>query len=179
VTPAVSELPPKKPKKTATAPAAPEASPTKPKKTVSFGNVQVQEYSVTLGDHPSCKLYPISLDWAHTAPKEYDLDAREKAKAMKKAREAKALKAKEDGNGGYGENKKKKRRVGKGRHWLATERHVRIAKVAGISPKEVRTLEAERRRAIHEAAHGPDLMNRVAAPAKASRGKSLRGYHEV
>jgi hypothetical protein len=166
------------PKKQKIAAAALEISSKKTKKTVSFGHVQVQEYSVTVGDHPECHGgYPICLDWAHAEPKEYDLDAREKAKAIKAAKEAKAAKAKEEEDGGYGETKKK-RRPGKGRRLHTKERHVRIAKVAGISQKEVRKLEVERRRQNHEATHGPDLL-RLAAPAKASKGKSLGGYHEV
>jgi hypothetical protein len=165
----------------AAAAVAPETPRKQKKKTVSFGNVvQLQEYSVTVGDHPKCKgSYPICLDWAHTEPKEYDLDAREKAKAIKAAREAKAAKAKEDKeDGGYGETKTKQRRVGKGRHLQAKERHLRIAKVTGTSQKEVRTLEVERLRQIHEAKHGPDL-SRIAAAARFSKGKSLRGYREV
>jgi hypothetical protein len=66
------------PRKTKTATAAPEVPPKK-KKTVSFGNVQGQEYSLTLGDHSLCEKYPIRLDWAHTEAVEYDLDARDKA----------------------------------------------------------------------------------------------------
>jgi hypothetical protein len=122
--------------------------------------------------------YPICLDWAHAEPKEYDLDAREKAKAIKAARGAREAKAKEDKDGGYGETKKKKRRVGKGRHMKAKERHLRIAKVTGISSKEVRKLEVERQRQIHKAAHGPGLSC-IAATARFSKGKSLRGYREA
>jgi hypothetical protein len=52
------------------------------KKAVSFGSVQVQEYSVTIGDHPlgGEEGFPISLDWAHTAPTEYTLDRYEMTK---------------------------------------------------------------------------------------------------
>jgi hypothetical protein len=49
----------------------------RPQRHVTFGNVQVQEYSVTVGDHPKCDKkggYPMSLDWAHTEVTEYDLD---------------------------------------------------------------------------------------------------------
>jgi hypothetical protein len=49
----------------------------RPQRNVTFGNVQVQEYSVTVGDHPKCDKkggYPLSLDWAHTEVTEYDLD---------------------------------------------------------------------------------------------------------
>jgi hypothetical protein len=52
------------------------------KKAVSFGNVQVQEYSVTIGDHPlgGEEGFPISLDWAHAEPTEYSLDRYERTK---------------------------------------------------------------------------------------------------
>jgi hypothetical protein len=50
----------------------------RPRCHVTFGNVQVQEYSLTLGDHPCADAtggYPISLDWAHAeAEEEYSLD---------------------------------------------------------------------------------------------------------
>jgi hypothetical protein len=56
-------------------------APERPRKMVSFGNVQVQEYSVTLGDHPCCEGgYPLSLDWAHTDVVEYSLDWYEETK---------------------------------------------------------------------------------------------------
>jgi hypothetical protein len=127
--------------------------------------------------------------------KEYDLDAREKAEAaLKAAREATAATAEEEeeeeeeeADVGYGEKheheqqQQQHRRVGTGRHLGATERHLRIAKVTGISPpKEVRKLDVERLRPIHEGrAHGPDLF-RLAATAKASsKGTSLRGYRDV
>jgi hypothetical protein len=176
-----------KTKKTTTVPAAVVAataapSPaaakkrSRPKKTVSFGIVQVQEYSVILGDHPKCKGgYPMSLDWAHTEPKEYDLDACEQAKAAK-AKSAAAREAKADG--AYADTKKKSRRPGKGQRLRTKDRHLRIAKVTGIPPKEVRKLEVERQRKVHEAEHGVDLKH-AAATAKKSKGKSLGGYHEV
>jgi hypothetical protein len=190
VAPAAPSAPEKrrllKKKKTKTAPAAVVAaaaapSPaaakkrSRPKKTVSFGVVQVQEYSVILGDHPKCKGgYPMSLDWAHTEPKEYDLDACEQAKAAK----AKAAAAREEKADGAYTDKKKSRRPGKGRRLRTKDRHLRIAKVTGIPPKEVRKLEVERQRKVHEAEHGVDLKH-VGATAKKSKGKSLGGYHEV
>jgi hypothetical protein len=48
-----------------------------PRRRVTFGNVQVREYSATLGDHPCADEtggYPISLDWAHAEAEEYSLD---------------------------------------------------------------------------------------------------------
>jgi hypothetical protein len=58
-------------------------APERPRKTVSFGNVQVQEHSVTLGDNPCADEtggYPLSLDWAHTEVVEYSLDWYEETK---------------------------------------------------------------------------------------------------
>jgi hypothetical protein len=49
-------------------------------RSVRFGNVQVQEYSVTLGDHPLCDNYPLTLDWQHTEAIEYELDWYEETK---------------------------------------------------------------------------------------------------
>jgi hypothetical protein len=49
-------------------------------RSVRFGNVQVQEYSVTLGDHTLCDNYPLTLDWQHTEAIEYELDWYEETK---------------------------------------------------------------------------------------------------
>jgi hypothetical protein len=91
-------------------------SPLPKKKTVSFGNVQVQQYSATLGDHPCCEHgYPISLDWAHTEPKEYDLDWYDETRSTGECAE------------------------------LSVEQRVeRIAKVAGISLEDVQKQERTR-----------------------------------
>jgi hypothetical protein len=43
------------------------ASSSKSFKCVSFApSVQVREYAVVVGDHPSCQDLPLSLDWKHT-----------------------------------------------------------------------------------------------------------------
>ena len=36
------------------------------KSKVQFSTVQVRDYDVTLGDHPYCDMYPLSLDWKYT-----------------------------------------------------------------------------------------------------------------
>lgn len=42
---------------------------------VKFGSTRVQEYAITVGDHPICKRgLALSLDWAHTKEKVYDID---------------------------------------------------------------------------------------------------------
>jgi hypothetical protein len=92
---------------------------TLPRKRVSFGAVQVQEYGVILGDSPSCKGgYPLSLDWAHTEPKEHSLDALEQAKASSPPRR------------GMGPN----------------DRMLRIAAVSGIAPADLQKQERKRSR---------------------------------
>eukprot|EP00535_Pseudo-nitzschia_heimii_P003187 CAMPEP_0197174518 /NCGR_PEP_ID=MMETSP1423-20130617/1006_1 /TAXON_ID=476441 /ORGANISM="Pseudo-nitzschia heimii, Strain UNC1101" /LENGTH=259 /DNA_ID=CAMNT_0042623459 /DNA_START=104 /DNA_END=883 /DNA_ORIENTATION=+ len=42
---------------------------------VRFGSVRVQEYAITVGDHPICKDgLALSLDWAHSEEKVYDIN---------------------------------------------------------------------------------------------------------
>ena len=42
---------------------------------VKFSSVRVQEYAITVGDHPICKDgLALSLDWAHSEEKVYDID---------------------------------------------------------------------------------------------------------
>lgn len=36
------------------------------KSKVQFSTVQVRDYDITLGDHPYCDMYPLSLDWTYT-----------------------------------------------------------------------------------------------------------------
>jgi hypothetical protein len=36
------------------------------KSKVQFSTVQVRDYDITLGDHPYCDMYPLSLDWKYT-----------------------------------------------------------------------------------------------------------------
>jgi hypothetical protein len=97
------------------------------KKTVSFGTVQVQEYSLTLGDLSLCNRYPLSLDWAHAEPKEYDLDALEAAKKAKGAAKDFYIGSKSD-------------------------RLERISAVTGIRPETVQKAEHMRRKRV-EAEH--------------------------
>lgn len=44
-----------------------EGRPASPRRTVSFKNVEVREYSITVGDHPLCyDGLPLTLDWEHS-----------------------------------------------------------------------------------------------------------------
>jgi hypothetical protein len=61
----------------------PPLSRRRPRRHVTFGNVQVQQYNLTLGDHPCADEtggYAISLDWAHAEVEEYSLDWYEETK---------------------------------------------------------------------------------------------------
>jgi hypothetical protein len=63
--------------------AVPPPSRRRPRRHVTFGNVQVQQYNLTLGDHPCADEtggYAISLDWAHAEVEEYSLDWYEETK---------------------------------------------------------------------------------------------------
>ena len=47
------------------------------KRRVSFANtVQVRSYNVVQGDHPSCKLLPLSLDWDYSASSRNIIESR-------------------------------------------------------------------------------------------------------
>jgi hypothetical protein len=118
----------------ATAPERPASAPERPhkkaatatavderprKKSVSFGTVQVQEYSLIVGDHPCSEEiggFPLSLDWAHTQAKEYSVDALERAKASSSPRP----------------------------DMTPTDRMLRIAAVTGVAPVDVQKQERTR-----------------------------------
>ena len=54
-----------------------------PRGHVRFHSVELKEYAVTLGDHPMCKVLPLTLDWSHSTPVEFtinDYEASRKAK---------------------------------------------------------------------------------------------------
>jgi hypothetical protein len=85
-------------------------------KRVSFGVVQVQEYELTLGDHPFSSSYPLSLDWPHTAEKEYDLDLFERVRqtAMRNSSRSRPCK-----------------------HLTPNQRRSRLSTVSGINPTDL------------------------------------------
>lgn len=46
---------------------------------VRFHSVELQEYAVTVGDHPLCKGYfPLTLDWSHARPVEFRINEYER-----------------------------------------------------------------------------------------------------
>jgi hypothetical protein len=42
---------------------------------VTFGHVQIREYSLTVGDHPKARAYPVALDWKYIEHDTYDVDS--------------------------------------------------------------------------------------------------------
>lgn len=56
-------------------------------KRVGFANVQVREYSVTIGDHPCCTMgCPLSLDWDYAAESVTPLDRYEAQRPQRRSR---------------------------------------------------------------------------------------------
>mmetsp|Transcript_40265 Transcript_40265/g.83859 ORF Transcript_40265/g.83859 Transcript_40265/m.83859 type:complete len:242 (-) Transcript_40265:157-882(-) len=41
---------------------------------VQFATVHVREHALLLGDHPSAEEYPLTLDWKHASPIQYDIN---------------------------------------------------------------------------------------------------------
>jgi len=58
------------------------------KKRVHFGDIEVREYGVTLGDHPDCvRGPPISLDWDYVELESKDLETYESSRGPRRRRE--------------------------------------------------------------------------------------------
>ena len=58
----------------------------KDKRRVRFRTVQLQEYSITVGDHPYCKGYfPLTLDWSHAQPIQMKLKEYEAVRRQEKS----------------------------------------------------------------------------------------------
>ena len=93
-------------------------------KRVSFSTVEIQEYSLTLGDHPCTDSYPLSLDWEHTEPYEMDLQDYEKRPHHHQIVH----------------------------HLSPLQRRVRLSIVSGLSPKEVTKKELERHKQLDKEA---------------------------
>ena len=54
---------------------------------VRFGSARVQEYAITVGDHPICRDgLALSLDWGHSKEKVYDIDDYEDSRQRKNQR---------------------------------------------------------------------------------------------
>jgi hypothetical protein len=69
---------------------------------VCFGKVHIQEYPVTVGDHPSCRdAYCLTLDWAHTVEQVYDIQHYEDIRQCRRAERGKLARL------NYGKRKKR------------------------------------------------------------------------
>jgi hypothetical protein len=62
-----------------------ERSPTR--KRVSFADVEVRQYSITIGDHPCCVMgCPLSLDWGYSICRPLSLEAYEAQRPARRSR---------------------------------------------------------------------------------------------
>lgn len=90
---------------------------------VRFSVVQIREYQLTLGDHPHADAFPLSLDWAHTPAKVLNLAEYEIRISSGKRSKA---------------------------HRLTTlDRFVRLTRVSGILPRELKAQEKQRQQLNH------------------------------
>jgi hypothetical protein len=53
---------------------------------VRFGSVEVRQYSLVIGDHYSCKQYPMSLDWSYAESETMSVDEHESEQHARKER---------------------------------------------------------------------------------------------
>lgn len=111
---------------------------------VRFSVVQIQEYQLTLGDHPCTDLFPLSLDWEHTHVQEISLTDYEGSSSSSTSSSSSST-------------------TGRSRslpavHKLSTwDRCVRISCVRGIQPCEVEKQEQQRHRQLgNEFSFGED-----------------------
>lgn len=96
-------------------------------KRVSFTVVQVQEYALTLGDHPYADSYPLSLDWEHTPVKEMPLRDYETSRDALR-RNSSPIFSSSSHRG----------------HLTPMQRRIRLSKVAGLQPAELTRQEQHR-----------------------------------
>jgi hypothetical protein len=94
---------------------------------VRFNSVELQEYAITLGDHPFCKgHFPITLDWYHAQPIEMSIRDYEADKAHRR----------------YTPSKSDKWEF----HMDTQERWERLRLVSGLNESTLAHLEQERHR---------------------------------
>ena len=97
-------------------------------KKVRFSSTRVQEYGITVGDHPICKDgLALSLDWVHGAEKVYDIDDYESHRQS-------AIR--------YG-GTKRRRRVSRLDYW---QRREFLVRVGNFSYSELSRIECKRNR---------------------------------
>mmetsp|Transcript_15 Transcript_15/g.46 ORF Transcript_15/g.46 Transcript_15/m.46 type:complete len:250 (-) Transcript_15:238-987(-) len=95
---------------------------------VKFGSTHVQEYAITVGDHPICKDgLALSLDWAHAKEQVYDIDDYE----MSRQRESRRR------------GVKRRRRVSKLDYW---QRREILNRVGSYTNADLSRIECKRNR---------------------------------
>jgi len=93
---------------------------------VKFGSAHVQEYAITVGDHPICKDgLALSLDWAHSEEEVYDIDSYELRRQNSNRRRG----------------MKRRRRVSKLDYW---QRREILIRVSGMSNADLSRIECQR-----------------------------------
>jgi hypothetical protein len=108
------------------------------KPTVRFSNVQIREYELTIGDHPSTNVYPLSLDWSHSETETISIEdhcANRRNKSEKRMRE-------------------NPRNTGrKAFHLNVADRVARLYNVSSLRPRDLCKLERARHARTRENNH--------------------------
>jgi hypothetical protein len=115
---------------------------------VRFSSVEVRHYSIVIGDHFSCKQYPMTLDWSHSEPETISVDDHENDQISRKterrsmyANFANWLTISTSSNGG---NPSRESYVEQFRLADSKSRFERILEVTGLSRDELCDLETVR-----------------------------------
>jgi len=95
---------------------------------VKFGSARVQQYAITVGDHPICKDgLALSLDWAHAKEEVYDIDDYESRRQNRNQRRG----------------MKRRRRVSKLDYW---QRRETLTRIGSFSNADLSRIECKRNR---------------------------------
>jgi hypothetical protein len=95
---------------------------------VKFGSARVQQYAITVGDHPICKDgLALSLDWAHAKEEVYDIDVYESRRQNRYQRRG----------------MKRRRRVSKLDYW---QRRETLTRIGSFSNADLSRIECKRNR---------------------------------
>jgi hypothetical protein len=96
---------------------------------VRFSHVEIREHRVTLGEHPCCKLYPVTLDWDHAEIVTVGIDEHTRNRQMKSIARI---------------NENPKKRNTRAFQLRTQERFRRLALVSGMEGAELFNLEKDR-----------------------------------
>lgn len=111
-------------------------------RSVGFSSVTIREYSIALGDHPLCDMYPIALDWDFNSLEDVTVDEFESKLRRKLPKEAEQSpirnKLISSGTGS--------RRGIKARRLSVSERMSRLIESTGLSSQQL--FQQERRRQL-------------------------------